>query len=535
MPKNRRLPGAGSKEQGAGSKRSKVFRLPAPCSRLHARDHRRPPQQSQKHQRPNPARHAHRRHGRQRQRQELARRGCPLQPARQNVAPGEHRAGAHESIRGIEQINKVIRVDQQPLGNTPTSNPATYTGVFDLIRQLFSQLPESKLRGYTARRFSFNVPGGRCEACEGNGQICIQMHFLPDVWVECDTCRGLRYNPGRAGSALPRQEHRRRARHVVRPGRRAVRQHSENPPHPANAVRRRSRLPHARPKCADALRRRSPARQTRRRTGPARYRPNAIPARRTDDRPALRRLGQAARRAQPPGRSRQHRRRDRTQPGRDQNGRLGHRPRPRGRRRRRRGRRLRHARTNRRHTQRWSRDAKTAAQRKPHSASPKSFPTPPSRSRRCSPPGRLSSARLTIRRSSSAAKADDLEIDDVGRDTRMPWEIDGRDWHTKSRVSRDGRPCMWDGRDARCDRTAHPRPGRVRAHQLEQSYDRRNHRREEIRRLVLPRDHGRTLARETEIPHREKDVRARHARGRPRRSSRSTTSTKSKPTAAARG
>jgi excinuclease ABC subunit A len=110
-----------------------------------------------------------------------------------------HRAstipGAHESIVGIEQINKVIRVDQQPLGNTPTSNPATYTGVFDLIRTLFSQLPDSKLRGYTARRFSFNVPGGRCEACEGNGQKCIQMHFLPDVWVECETCRGLRYNP----------------------------------------------------------------------------------------------------------------------------------------------------------------------------------------------------------------------------------------------------------------------------------------------------------------------------------------------------
>jgi excinuclease ABC subunit A len=110
-----------------------------------------------------------------------------------------HRAstvpGAHETIRGIEQINKVIRVDQQPLGNTPTSNPATYTGVFDLIRTLFSQLPDSKLRGYTARRFSFNVPGGRCEECEGNGQKCIQMHFLPDVWVECETCRGLRYNP----------------------------------------------------------------------------------------------------------------------------------------------------------------------------------------------------------------------------------------------------------------------------------------------------------------------------------------------------
>jgi excinuclease ABC subunit A len=110
-----------------------------------------------------------------------------------------HRAstvpGAHDAIRGIEHVNKVIRVDQQPLGNTPTSNPATYTGVFELIRQLFAQLPESKLRGYSARRYSFNVPGGRCEACEGNGQKCIQMHFLPDIWVECDECRGQRYNP----------------------------------------------------------------------------------------------------------------------------------------------------------------------------------------------------------------------------------------------------------------------------------------------------------------------------------------------------
>jgi excinuclease ABC subunit A len=103
--------------------------------------------------------------------------------------------GAHDAIRGIELINKVIRVDQQPLGQTPTSNPATFTGVFDLIRSLYAQLPEAKLRGYTPRRFSFNVPGGRCEKCEGNGQLRIEMHFLPDVWVECDTCRGRRYDP----------------------------------------------------------------------------------------------------------------------------------------------------------------------------------------------------------------------------------------------------------------------------------------------------------------------------------------------------
>ncbi len=110
-----------------------------------------------------------------------------------------HRAsltpGAHDAIEGLQHINKVIRVDQSPLGNSPTSNPATYTGVFDLIRQLFAQLPDAKLRGYSARRFSFNVPGGRCDDCEGAGEQCVEMHFLPDVWVECETCRGQRYNP----------------------------------------------------------------------------------------------------------------------------------------------------------------------------------------------------------------------------------------------------------------------------------------------------------------------------------------------------
>jgi excinuclease ABC subunit A len=110
-----------------------------------------------------------------------------------------HRAGvtigAHDDIVGIEAIDKVINVDQDPLGNSPSSNPATYTGVFDLIRQLFAQLPESRVRGYQAKRFSFNKPGGRCEACEGNGQKKIEMHFLPDVWVECSVCQGSRYNP----------------------------------------------------------------------------------------------------------------------------------------------------------------------------------------------------------------------------------------------------------------------------------------------------------------------------------------------------
>jgi excinuclease ABC subunit A len=114
------------------------------------------------------------------------------------LARSLHRAktfpGAHGELRGVERINKVIRVDQQPLGQTPTSSAATFTGVLDLIRSLYAQLPEAKLRGYTPRRFSFNVPGGRCEKCEGNGQLRIEMHFLPDVWIECDTCHGRRYN-----------------------------------------------------------------------------------------------------------------------------------------------------------------------------------------------------------------------------------------------------------------------------------------------------------------------------------------------------
>ena len=102
--------------------------------------------------------------------------------------------GKHRELKGLNRINKVITVDQQPLGTTPASNPATYTGVFDLIRELFARLPEAKVRGFRPARFSFNRPGGRCEACEGNGQKKIEMHFLPDVWVTCDDCRGKRFN-----------------------------------------------------------------------------------------------------------------------------------------------------------------------------------------------------------------------------------------------------------------------------------------------------------------------------------------------------
>ena len=101
--------------------------------------------------------------------------------------------GQFKGIRGLEAINKVIRVDQTPLGNSPSSNPATYTGVFEQIRELYAKLPDSKVRGYSARQFSFNVPGGRCEECSGQGMYCIEMHFLPDVWIPCETCKGQRY------------------------------------------------------------------------------------------------------------------------------------------------------------------------------------------------------------------------------------------------------------------------------------------------------------------------------------------------------
>ena len=103
--------------------------------------------------------------------------------------------GPHDAIEGVEHINKVIRVDQQPLGNSPTSNPATYTGLFELIRELYASLPESRVRGYSARQFSFNVAGGRCESCDGQGHVKIEMHFLPDVWVPCEACGGKRYKP----------------------------------------------------------------------------------------------------------------------------------------------------------------------------------------------------------------------------------------------------------------------------------------------------------------------------------------------------
>jgi len=123
----------------------------------------------------------------------------------QVINGSKERPGAHDRIEGLEQVDKIINIDQSPIGRTPRSNPGTYTKMFDAIRQLFTELPESKIRGYDAGRFSFNVKGGRCENCEGQGQLKIEMQFLPDIYVTCDVCRGARYNDVCRGARYNRE------------------------------------------------------------------------------------------------------------------------------------------------------------------------------------------------------------------------------------------------------------------------------------------------------------------------------------------
>ena len=212
--------------------------------------------------------------------------------------------GAHDRIEGLDQLDKVIDIDQSPIGRTPRSNPATYIKLFDQIRDLYTKLPEAKARGYKPGRFSFNVAGGRCEACEGNGSNRLEMDFLADVWVTCPVCEGKRFN--------------RETLHVRFKGKsisdvldmdvQEALEHFANVPKIAgdapDAARRRARLPQARPALADPLRRRGPADQAGTRAGQEGDRQDALHPRRADDRAALRRRPQAARSA-----ARLHRRR----------------------------------------------------------------------------------------------------------------------------------------------------------------------------------------------------------------------------------
>ncbi len=249
---------------------------------------------------------------------------------------------------GIEVFDKVIEIDQRPIGRTPRSNPATYTDLFTHIRELYSLTPEAKVRGYKPGRFSFNVSGGRCETCKGDGQIKIEMHFLPDVYVPCETCKGARYN-------RETLEVRFKGKSIADVLEMSV---EEALQFFAKIPKIRRRLQTLHDVGLDYIKLGQPA--TTLSGGEAqrvklaaelvqgRDREDALHPRRADDRPPLRRHREAARDAAAARRRRQHDARDRAQPRRDQAGRLDRRPRARRRRRGRRGDRRRHARAGRR-------------------------------------------------------------------------------------------------------------------------------------------------------------------------------------------
>ena len=209
---------------------------------------------------------------------------------------------AHQDHRHRSSWTRWSTSTRAPIGRTPRSNPATYTGVFDHVRKLFAATTEAKIRGYQPGRFSFNVKGGRCEACSGDGTIKIEMQFLPDVYVPCEVCHGARYNTdtlqvhykGKTIAEvldMPIEE----AAEFFEPV-------PGHPPAPEDAGRRGPRLRPAGPARADPVRRRGAAGQARLGTAAPRHRPDHLRAGRADHRPALRGHPQAARRAHPPGR-----------------------------------------------------------------------------------------------------------------------------------------------------------------------------------------------------------------------------------------
>ena len=184
----------------------------------------------------------------------------------------------HDKIEGIEYLDKIIDIDQSPIGRTPRSNPATYTGAFTPIRDWFAGLPEAKTRGYKPGRFSFNVKGGRCETCEGDGVIKIEMNFLPDVYVTCDACHGNRYNRETLAVKF-------KGKSIA-----DVLDMTVSKPPNSSAPFHRSRqdgnaracwpqLHQGRPAGHDPFRRRSPTRETRQRTLQTRHWPHLLHAR----------------------------------------------------------------------------------------------------------------------------------------------------------------------------------------------------------------------------------------------------------------
>ena len=245
--------------------------------------------------------------------------------------------GAHDAVEGIDCFDKVIEIDQTPIGRTPRSNPATYTELFTHVRELYSLTPEAKVRGYKPGRFSFNVRGGRCETCKGDGQIKIEMHFLPDVYVPCETCHGRRYN-------RETLEVRFKGKSIADVLEMSVEEALE---FFAKIPKIRRRLQTLHDVGLDYIRLGQPATTL---SGGEAQRvklaselskvatgTDALHPRRADDGPPLRGHREAARGAAAAGRLRQHGARDRAQPRRDQAGRLDRRPRARGRRGRRRG------------------------------------------------------------------------------------------------------------------------------------------------------------------------------------------------------
>ena len=231
----------------------------------------------------------------------------PAALAGPEAAPGQDPARpAQARSRGIEHLDKVVDVDQAPIGRTPRSNPATYTGVFDHIRKLFAQTAEAKVRGYQPGRFSFNVRGGRCEACAGDGTIKIEMHFLPDVYVPCEICHGARYNRDTLEITF-------RGKTIAdvldlscEEALGLLRQAAAHRPPHADAGRCRPGLRPAGPAGADALGRRGPTGEAGQRAEPPADRPHLLRPRRAHHRTALRGHPPPARGAGPAGRPGQH-------------------------------------------------------------------------------------------------------------------------------------------------------------------------------------------------------------------------------------